>query len=146
MGIFHTQISYFLYDPFIFMIFLLEFILSSGEIFLMLPKNVLVIKSENLLVEYYFLGYQSKNLFMFNAYLIYYGVLNFQFLAVGSHAKYNVSEHLASRRHWRCILVLMIKGIQPPPKLWKLEGMKVSPFVVNFTIMATNGGRMFWCN
>lgn len=142
MGISHTQISYFLYDPFIFMIFLLEFILSSGKIFLMLPKNVLVIKRKNL-VEYYFLGYQSKNLFMFNAYLIYYGVLNFQFLVVGSHAKYNVSKHLASRR---CIPILMIKGILPPPKLWKLEGMKVSPFVVNFTIMATNGGKMFWCN
>jgi hypothetical protein len=81
---------------------------------------------------------------MLNAYLIYFGVLNFQFLVGGTHAKYNVFEHLAFKRHWRCIPILMTKGNPTPSQVWKLEGIKISPFVVNFTIMVTNGGRMFW--
>jgi hypothetical protein len=65
---------------------------------------------------------------MLSAYLIYFGVLNFQFLVVGNHAKYNVSEHLPSRRHWKCILVSMIKG-NPTPS----QAIEVGR-VENFTI------------
>ncbi len=77
---------------------------------------------------------------MLNAYLIYFGVFNFQFLVVGSHAKYNVSEHVASRRHWRCISVSMIKGNPIPSQAMEVGRNE------NFTIMVTNGGMMFWCN